>query len=65
MNQEEKIKKFILGENKYKKIKEKKDNIIISKEEKSRIQNLINSTKFWDNFNLDLYIKIFKNDKSR
>ena len=65
MNQEEKIKKFILGEKKYKKIKEKKDNIIISKEEKSRIQNLINSTKFWDNFNLDLYIKIFKNDKSR
>jgi len=65
MNQEEKIKKFILGENKYKKIKEKKDNIIISKEEKSRIQNLINSTIFWDNFNLDLYIKIFKNDKSR
>ena len=63
MNQEEKIKKFILGENKYKKIKEKKDNIIISKEEKSRIQNLINSTKFWDNFNLDLYIKIFKNNK--
>ena len=65
MNQEEKIKKFILGEKKYKKIKEKKDNIIISKEEKSRIQNLINSTIFWDNFNLDLYIKIFKNDKSR
>lgn len=63
MNQEEKIKKFILGEKKYKKIKEKKDNIIISKEEKSRIQNLINSTKFWDNFNLDLYIKIFKNNK--
>tara|TARA_R100001443_G_C3338134_1_gene173867 strand:+ start:264 stop:452 length:189 start_codon:yes stop_codon:yes gene_type:complete len=62
MRKEDKIKKLVLGENKFNKLKENKENILITKEEAEKIKQLTEAAKYWDNFNFDLYLKRFQND---
>ena len=60
MRKEEKIKKLVLGGNKFNKLKEKMENILITKEEAEKIKQLTEAAKYWDNFNFDLYLKRFE-----
>ena len=60
MRKEDKIKKLVLGEIKFNKLKENKENILITKEEAEKIKQLTEAAKYWDNFNFDLYLKRFE-----
>ena len=60
MRKEDKIKKLVLGEIKFNKLKENKENILNTKEEAEKIKQLTEAAKYWDNFNFDLYLKRFE-----
>ena len=62
MRQEEKIRIHVLGEERFKQMKETKGNILMTKSEQNQINKLIEIAKHWDNFNLDLYLKRFQYD---